>query len=268
MTTNDLFSTYNYLDQDTDLFTLITIYKYQRPRPQSRLTQVPISYIGLPLPVKIPTDTYGIQTSEIGLGIAGNSLDALNSLPKIDAFSDITRSIKALTERLLDDPVNNAKSIINTTSRIGAVLPQISDAVRGPIQTSLGVVRNPHTAVLFENVNLKQYQLSWRLSPRNKKQAQTLEDIINKLKISMHPTLGLAGFALDYPNLFKVDFNINTSKASSIPSINYSFLTDFRIDPSPEGHVYRSDNKPGIVDIHASFLETRIKTAEDFQSPN
>lgn len=265
MATNDLFSTYNYLDQDTDLFTLITIYKYQRPRPQSRLTQVPISYIGLPLPIKIPTDTYGIQTSEVGLGIAGNILD---NVANIKDFSDITSTVKTLTDKFLNDTTNAAKSATSTFAKIGANLPQISDAVRGPIQTSLGVVRNPHTAVLFENVNLKQYQLYWRLSPRNKKQAQTLEDIINKLKISMHPTLGLAGFALDYPNLFKVDFNINTSKASSIPSINYSFLTDFRIDPSPEGHVYRSDNKPGIVDIHASFLETRIKTAEDFQSPN
>jgi hypothetical protein len=72
---------------------------------------------------------------------------------------------------------------------------------------NLGLARNPHTALLFNGVDLRNFTFNWRFSPRSQAQSQKLNTIINTIKRAMHPNLTLGGFALDYPNLFTIEFN-------------------------------------------------------------
>jgi hypothetical protein len=77
----------------------------------------------------------------------------------------------------------------------------------------------------------------------------------------MHPNLALEGFALDYPNLFTVEFE---NDKEGIIELGYSFCSDFRINPTPSGQVYYKNGYPSIVEMSMTLKEFQIKTAEDF----
>ena len=78
----------------------------------------------------------------------------------------------------------------------------------------------------------------------------------------MHPSFVGGGFALEYPNLFTVEFN---NDKEGIVTVDYAFLQDFQINPTPSGQVYYRNGYPSIVEIAMTFKETKIKTTEDFE---
>ena len=137
-------------------------------------------------------------------------------------------------------------------------LNQLSATARA----TLGVVRNPHTALLFNGVDLRTFTFHWKVSPRSLAQSQKLNSILNTIKRAMHPNLVLGGFALDYPNLFTVEFN---NDKEGIVNLGYSFCSDLSINPTPSGHVYYRNGYPSIVEFSMTLKEFQIKTTEDFE---
>jgi hypothetical protein len=269
----------SYLEDDTGINTRINIYKYQRPRPGAKLLKVPVSFITLPLPVQMPDDHYSMQIGAENLGEIGNLTGGQSG----ESLAQLRDTLK---ERL------NVSGLGGDAAALGlaaiAASPAIADmavgagilgksgkAVLGGLVSSplakvaaenakanLGLARNPHTALLFNGVDLRQFTFTWRLSPRSQAQSQNLNKIINQIKRAMHPNLALGGFALDYPNLFTVEFN---NDKEGIINLGYSFCQDFRINPTPSGHVYYKDGYPSIVEMSMTVKEFQIKTTEDFQ---
>ena len=88
-------------------------------------------------------------------------------------------------------------------------------------------------------------------------------DIIKFIKQKMHPSLGPGGFSLDYPDLVTASFN---NDKEGIANIDYSFIADFHIDPTSQGHIYYKEGYPTFVDMQMTLKEIRIKTAEDFKN--
>lgn len=271
----------NYLEDDTGINTRINIFKYQRPRPNAPLLKVPVNFLTLPLPVQMPDDHYSMQIGQADLGEIGNLTGGQTG-----------ESIAQLTETL--------KERLGTSTNIGtigaalglgltAAAPTIADLAGGlaaatgrgfggaaiaalgqgalnqasaTARATLGLVRNPHTALLFNGVELRTFTFHWKVSPRSQAQSQKLNSILNTIKRAMHPNLTLGGFALDYPNLFTVEFN---NDKEGIVNLGYSFCSDLSINPTPSGHVYYRNGYPSIVEFSMTLKEFQIKTAEDFE---
>jgi hypothetical protein len=250
----------NYLEDDTGINTRINIFKYQRPRPNSKMLKVPISFMTLPLPVNMPTDHYSMNIGEDNLGFLGNATDIKNG-------ADMGKLQESVKEKLQTSGYSGDVAAI--TVGLLAASPGISDsikafgagAVTNVAQVTAGLVKNPHTALLFNNVNLRTFTFQWKLSPRSEAQSRNLNKIINMLKRAMHPSFAGGGFALEYPNLFTVEFN---NDKEGIVTIDYAFLQDFQVNPTPNGQVYYRNGYPSIVEMSMTFKETRIKTTEDF----
>lgn len=269
----------NYLEDDTGVNTRINIYKYQRPRPNAPLLKVPITYLTLPLPIQMPDDHYSMQIGSTDLGEIGNLTGGRSG----ESMSQLTNT---LTERL---GASSTAGGIAAALGLGAVAaaPAIADmavvmgllkdnkgsTAAGLLGTSaaqqaqnnalvnLGLARNPHTALIFNGVDLRHFTFSWRLSPRSQAQSQKLNTIINTIKRAMHPNLTLGGFALDYPNLFTIEFN---NDKEGIITLGMSFCSDLSVNPTPSGHVYYRNGYPSIVEMSMTVKEFQIKTAEDF----
>lgn len=98
-------------------------------------------------------------------------------------------------------------------------------------RVSKGILPNPHTVSTFEGMRLKTFNLSWRLAPKSEAESTTLQNIINFIKVSMHPQEAFASFALNYPKVFRVTF----TGAKDMPTIRHSFVTNFQINPYGSG---------------------------------
>ena len=98
-------------------------------------------------------------------------------------------------------------------------------------RVSKGILPNPHTVSTFEGMRLKTFNLSWRLAPKSEAESTTLQNIVNFIKVSMHPQETFASFALRYPKVFRVTF----TGAKDMPTIRHSFVTNFQINPYGSG---------------------------------
>lgn len=257
-------SNVNYLEDDTGLNTRLSIFKYQRPRPNDKLLKQPMGIITLPLPSNLPNDQYAMDLAAPALGLAANITEMDAS--KGQSLTGLGQTIK---ERL-----GAGEGLTGTIGAglvgILAAAPGVSDASKiaglglDQIAQSLaGVVRNPHTALLFNNVQLRSFNFTWRLSPRSADQSKKLNDIILTLKKAMHPNIALGGFAFDYPNLFTLQIN---NDKEGIVSVDHSFMENLSINPVPNGHTYYRDGYPSMVDISFTLKEVKVKTAEDFET--
>jgi hypothetical protein len=273
-------SNINYLEDDAGFKTRINIYKYQRPRPGAKLLVTPQVYLTLPLPMQMPEDHYSMQIGQANLGEIGN---ATGGNPSGESLSQLEQTLK---ERLGTNSTAGTAAAALGLAAAGAS-PMIADltgalsllkgngggavaiaALQGAMQqasksaqATLGVVRNPHTALLFNGVDLRTFTFTWKLSPRSQEQSKNLDKIINSIKRAMHPNLTLGGFALDYPNLFTVEFE---NDKEGIVELGYSFCSDFRINPTPSGQVFYKNGYPSIVEMSMTLKEFQIKTAENF----
>ena len=273
----------NYLEDDAGFKTRINIYKYQRPRPGAKLLVTPQAYLTLPLPMQMPEDHYSMQIGSADLGEIGNltggksgeSMGQLEETLKERLGTGSTAGTVAaalgLAAVAADPAIADLAGLVgalkgNTGAAIASQLGQsaLTQAGKNALAT-LGVVRNPHTALLFNGVDLRTFTFSWRLSPRSQKQSLNLDRIINIIKRAMHPNLTLGGFALDYPNLFTVEFE---NDKQGIVELGFSFCSDFRINPTPSGQVYYKNGYPSIVEMSMTLKEFQIKTTEDFDYKN
>jgi len=246
--------TFDYLEDDIGVHTRMQIFRYQRPRPNSQVLKVPVGTIILPYPDHIPPDHYSMDIRSQDLGLLGNITD-LKEAESVQSVLDTVR------ERL----GGMTGSEVGAIAALGlSIAPVMSDGFTGNVsRATTGVVKNPHTALLFNNVNLRTFQIMWKLSPRSIAQSTKLNSIINLIKRAMHPNLALGGFALDYPNLVRIDFN---NDKEGITKIDYAFIKDFTIDGTPNGHVYYRDGFPSLINMTMTVEEVQIKTAEDFDT--
>lgn len=258
-------SNLNYLEDDLGVCTRINVFSYKRKRPNDKVVRDPLSFITLPLPVNMPSDTYSMAVADTDLGVLGNitGFDPNNA-------NDLSKLTATVAERLGFDPSSDKGKIASAMATIIAAAPVVSDALSSralglPIdavaQAYTGIVRNPHTALLFNNVHLREFTFNWKLSPRSQRQSQTLNQIISTLKKAMHPNLQLGQFALDYPDLFTVNFN---NDKEGVVNVDFSFLKSMAVNPTPNGHAYFRDGYPSVIDLSLTFHEIAIKTAEDF----
>jgi len=256
-------TTLNYMEDDLGIHTRMSIFQYQRPRPNSRILRVPIGTIVLPYPDHIPPDSYSMSIGGVDLGAIGNATSMAETRTGISNIN------ATLSERMKSSGMTS--DIFNMTAAALAVAPGLADlfgknasglAISETAQATTGFTRNPHTALLFNNVDLRTFTITWKLSPRSQKQSQSLNLIINRIKRAMHPDLAVSGFALDYPNLVKIDFN---NDKEGITQIDYAFIEDFVIDGTPNGHVFYREGYPSIVTLTMKVKEIRIKTTEDFE---
>lgn len=254
-------SNINYLEEDTGFNAKLNIFKYQRPRPGSNLLKQPVGFITLPLPTNLPNDQYSMQLGAPELGVLGGVTEL-----DVNKGENLTKMTETIKERL------NASGAAGTAGAglvaLLAAAPALSDAIglRGfpgseAAQSLAGITRNPHTALLFNNVNLRDFDFTWRLSPRSLDQSRKLDEIIRTLKRAMHPNLALGGFAFDYPNLFTLTLN---NDKQGIVNVDFSFMESLSINPVASGHAYYRDGYPSIVDLSFRLREIKIKTAEDF----
>jgi len=107
-----------------------------------------------------------------------------------------------------------------------------------------GKILNPNMELLFSGVNLRSFKFSFKMTPRNEKEAEKIRDIIRKFKESMSPSIGggtefgnerLSDVYLNSPNIFKLQYRQGNKPHPFLHKFKECALTDMSVNYTGEG---------------------------------
>lgn len=141
-----------------------------------------------------------------------------------------------------------------------------------------GTVLNPRLEKLFKQKDFRNFNFSWELYPRNKKEVEQVREIIEAFRYHAHPAMFDAGdkeqkvqIQLRVPAEFEIRFlSTNPDPNASgfveneyIPRIGRCALTTISVDYTPNA-IYSSfmDNSPTAITLSLQFSEMGLMTRE------
>jgi hypothetical protein len=231
--------------------------------------------VSLPIPNNL-TDTYNVKVGPYELGVTGAlALDTLGGTGRADLMADARKAFSAGSEGGVDtgDAVSTAGSTFKVASAFMGrnVLDKLPGA--GGINTAIdmrtGNTVNPHVALKFDGVDLKQHTFNWQLSPRSEAEARQLKDLLQFVKARMLPAYALNGESsvsralLTYPNLVDIFFTgIDQNYFYYFkPVMINTFTTDF----TPQGLALNKGGRPSFINCTMTVTEAQIHTRSDIE---
>ena len=231
--------------------------------------------IELPMPSSI-LDKYGMEYNQTDLKTAGAGAASALATGLQNIYRPGKEASMTLGENT--DFKNVADSFLDSVEGVMRDLNPI-DSLKGAVDLGLGNIVNPHTALLFSSVKLKEFEFSWKLYPRTANESKSIRSIINYLKFFSHPSYqahapaevgqdgeklgGISNFKLNYPHevdLFYLgpDTEMHKFKRCAVSSLQVNY--------TPEGGpaFIAGSGEPAFVELQIGFTETMIWTAEDF----
>jgi len=242
--------------------------------------------IYLPIPNSLSTN-YGVSYSQdlgtIGYGVA-KGVDYMSAKMNDVSASDAVYSIGGGVLNLLAQGITSGGAVAGTiASGLASLVGKssalsfigggaVGEAGKGAM-LSAGIARNPHMAQIFENVNFRTHNFSYKLTPKNVKESEILRDLIKYFKVAMHPNYFLANHFFDYPLQFDIDvMHGNGNKKNDFMfNIGPSVLTSMSANYTPDGphfHDLNGRKAPLSVEISLSFTELKIVTQQEILDYN
>jgi hypothetical protein len=166
--------------------------------------------------------------------------------------------------------VTDSASYLNyiNKSGLGSILPGIGDA----ISSGSGDAINPHQALVFDGVELKNFSFTWALAPQSSAESDEIHKIIRTIKSKILPRYkgvgnvsSLSRGILKYPNM--VDLYFVGYDPGKIFRFKRSMVKSLSVDYSPNGNVMiagANGSAPAFVTITMDFIEAEIWTADEF----
>jgi len=252
--------------------TVINSYEYVRTKPNSGTpTKKNDASFFFPLPVQMPADHYGAAVKDFNLGEIGTAIDTLSNLGGASLGESIAATVVTggLAAAVIASLTGRAGSAVDKFVGAGAI---VKEAVQPFIGAYGGMTRNPHTALLFDAMNLRSFSFNFRIAPRNASESRSVNSTLREIKQRMHPSFNsfVGAFALDYPYLFEVDFIGFDKSIEGLPRVSPAFLTDFNVSNASQGNAFYKSGQPVFIDISMTFKEIDMKTRESlgWQNPN
>lgn len=144
----------------------------------------------------------------------------------------------------------------------GVGLGAASGIARGALAQA-GIARNPHLATIFTGTSFREHSFQYKLIAKNKKESDTLRDMIRSFKFAMAPRYMAGDHIFQYPN----QFDITLAAGEYLFKIGRSVLKDFQVDYTGEGTpaFFEDSGAPYSVALSMTFQETSIVTKREVQ---
>lgn len=214
-------------------------------------------------------------TQALGLGedAESNVTDAVGTTSR-QLAGPLTAALAA-DQKTIKANQGSSKAKPKTSVRGGRAAGSIASALGLPkslatgVEASLGAVYNPVLAATFKGVPLRGHSFNWKLIPRNAQESANLNEIVRKIRHSMHPDLGgltdAGGFILEYPNIVTPVLLMpdNDQNIFYKPGL----ITNFKVTHGKDQKAFfGSTGNPVVYDIQLDYTELDIITKEDFDS--
>lgn len=257
---------------------IMSFQKYSYSGTFGRASKQRTGVIALPIP-QVIEDAYGLNIGPADLGAAGAAIVDMGQQGAMATIEGALNTAEGAgrdigTSLFGGDMVGGTASAAQkaryfTRSAIDGLAPGVGMA----LDVVNGTTVNPHKTLAFDGVNLKEFNFTWQLAPKNAAESNTLVQIRNKIRQSILP--GVEGLSegggnsslsrafLSYPDLVHIYF-------TGILEDHYiwfkpAMIKNFNVNFSPQGgNVIVEGGKPGFVQMSMSIQEAQIHTREDY----
>ena len=172
----------------------------------------------------------------------------------------------------------DGKGFLETVSVGGDVLKNFLESVsKAALEIALpglgaavdkgrGFSQNPNSEMVFKSVPFRSFNFPYEFAPKNEKEKDEVQRIIEIFKFHMMPEKRGLGY-LTAPSQFQITYMYRDGANMYIPKISRCALTDMSIDYSPEGvfTTFKGDDKgaaPVLSKMDLTFSEMEIMTKE------
>ena len=209
--------------------------------------------------------TVGWGSGELNPVTAQFARTALNT---IGGAGDPMAALKTFTDGLSD----NLKNLANATELKTLVTNYFTEqAVQttGLLSRTAGAAINNNVELLFTGVQLRDFTLTYRLTPRSKPEAEMIKKIIRAFKISMSPALSDSALFLLAPCVYKLTYL--TAQKQDHPYLHKfkaCALKGFNVNYTPDGNymTYADGKSMTQYELQFSFGEIDPIYRNDYDS--
>ena len=232
----------------------LTAFDKLKPDNKFFIKDVVNLYLSAPPAVK-----YNANYQNADLGVVAASVAAIADIASgqksySQAGSAASEAFTASGLRFLNIP--SALGLPSVTNLFGAVT---------------GQALNPFREVLFESMNFRQFQFTYKFMVENKAEAREVKSIIQLFKYYMHPGLSANKFFLEYPGEFHIKYHwvrpnqINPASGglrTFIHEFKPCFLEDVEVLYGGDQVSFFPDGEPTEINLKLTFRENEILTQD------
>ena len=125
--------------------------------------------------------------------------------------------------------------------------------VKSILARTQGQVINPNMELIFNGPQLRPFNFTFKMSPRDERESITIKKIIRMFKQSMAPARSEASLFLKAPNTFKLQFLEGSSREHKfLPKIKECAMMGFNVNYTPDGN-YATYRNSAMVAVELSF---------------
>jgi hypothetical protein len=136
------------------------------------------------------------------------------------------------------------------------------------IARSSGQVLNQNVELLFNGANIRTFNFSFKLTPRNEDEGNQVFFIIESLKKNMAAQIDAKGLFLETPNVFELTYKQGGDKHPFLNSFKQCALTDMSVNYTGEGtYAVYSDATPVSMVLDLTFKELEPIYDLDYDDP-
>jgi hypothetical protein len=135
---------------------------------------------------------------------------------------------------------------------------------RNTIATQLlknaGYAINPQQSMMFNGIDLRQFQLSFVFTPTSAQESREVEEIVKLIKAHSRPEQYTGGFGMFFkpPSKFGIQFLFNGKPNTKIPKVQDCVIQSVDVNYAPNGWVAHTDGAPVQTTLTISLMEAYI----------
>jgi hypothetical protein len=136
------------------------------------------------------------------------------------------------------------------------------------ISRTKGAVYNPNMELLFNGPQLRPFSFTFRLSPRSKKESESVRSIIRFFKQGMSPIRTQSNLFLKAPHTFQIQYLHRNKEHKFINKIKECALQSFVVNYTPESNYATfTDGAMVSYEIQMQFTELEPIFNDDYKNP-
>lgn len=221
----------------------------------------------------------GFRANWTGKSMSTMAVDGLRAMGR-DGFGNKVKgtidSIANLAERAT--ALGGATALQEATKKLGGDALSLDD-IFGSVS---GSIMNPNTELLFNAIDMRNFQLNFKLVPRNAPEAIDINNIIRQFQKAVLPerspgsVMGLndggtnTGVSLGFigmPKLVRVTFMHRSKENKALPRFKMCAITNTDINYTPDGAFSTySQGQPVAIGLSIGFQETKICFSEEIEN--
>lgn len=247
----DKFQVLTYPEDIGKYFIKLSFLSYNKEEAMSIAKDSPTLVVVLPIPSSL-NDNFSVSYNDAKLGSVLGSI--------VETGKNVLQGKQDLMSKETAATLTGAAAV----GARGQVAKLGGESLLANIDKATGAVPNPHLAAIFQDVGLREHSFSFRFSPKNSKETNTLQNLIKSIKTRILP--GTAGGGTKTGPLFTFPDVVDISFGPK-EMVPYFFercvVTSFAVNYAPNGTPsFYKDGFSTDIELSMTFKEIRVITRE------